>query len=236
MSDSVTARTGAELQPGHTVAVVVESVDDGWRAIDIRQSTPLVGPVEDIADNVLMVLGTRVAVEAPVSDIKKGDWIAVSGLWRGDVVIASKVESIDAATALAQVSGTFMGRDESRRVAIGTTVLEGIDPQHLEPGDFVRAAGIPSRDGLQVETLEKGIFDLPVGIVEVEGFYSAPQPSGLYTVLGSGLVAFTDRPEMISTEVRVVRCGSEGRLVGPFADRGEADPAQITGAKLGCEF
>lgn len=96
---------------------------------------------------------------------------------------------------------------------IGASVVSGPEPQHLLPGDLVRVVGQPTHDGIRAERLEAGLFAGAVGVVQVQGYYSEPQSSGLYKVLGSGLIAYSDQPEMIDPNTLVIRCGDGSGLI-----------------------
>lgn len=224
VADSVPLITAGELKPGHTVAVVVTQENGGWHAKHIRQVLPLVGPVSSVQDGTISVLGTDVAFERR-ADIQVGDWVAISGLWQGQSVRASHIEKLTSNGHQARLSGTYLGSDTQDRTVIGASVVSGLEPQHLSAGDLVRVVGQPTREGIEAERLEVGLFAGAVGIVQVQGYFSEPQPSGLYTVLGSGLIAYSDQPEMIDPNTRVIRCGDGGGLVnagstGVFAQLG----------------
>ncbi|MGB3315999.1 MAG: DUF5666 domain-containing protein [Albidovulum sp.] len=199
-----------DLVPGHTVAVVAVPDGEAWRARNIRQVLPLVGPVM-LEGGEVLIMGTKVVMPADAVPPAPGEWLAVSGLWRGDEVVATRVDALPDGERIAMVSGTYLGAVNGRTM-VGGTRIGGIEPRHLEPGDTVRVYGSPAGDGLSAVRLEKGLFDGEVGLVQVEGYYSPPQPDGLYSVLGSGLVAYTDQPGMIDPGERVLRCGAEGQL------------------------
>ncbi|MFA3920600.1 DUF5666 domain-containing protein [Ruegeria hyattellae] len=209
---SVPAMTAADLRPGHTVAIITERQDDGWHARHIRKVLPVVGKVTALGDGEIAVLGTRVDLGGQSTDLRVGDWVAVSGLWQEQRVRASRIERLAGTAHRARLSGTYLGPDPTGNTVIGGSLVSGIDPQHLQPGDLVRVYGQPTPDGIEALRLETGLFDETVGLIQVQGYYSRPQPDGLYTVLGSGLVSYTDRPEMISPDDRVIRCGQQGRL------------------------
>ena len=212
ISGSVEPIAAGDLEPGHTVAIVAERVDDGWHARHIRQVFPLVGQVTDFGDGELAVLGTRVTVGETLPDLLVGDWVAVSGLWQEQAVRASRIERLTGTEYQARISGTYLSSDQNGALVIGSSLISGISPQHLQSGDLVRVYGEPGPSGIEATRLETGLFDETVGIIQVQGYYSAPQPDGLYTVLGSGLVAYTNQPLMIDTEISVIQCGRRGRL------------------------
>ncbi len=202
----------SDLVPGHTVAVTARAGDENWYATDIRQILALIGPVESIDGSRLTILGTAVRAAGRIEGISVGDWVAVSGLWRNDEVVATLLQPVSGQVTLAQVHGTFLGRNADGLAVIGNTAISGIDPKHLQPGEVVRAFGTAEAAGLRAGRLEKGLFGPDVGVVQVQGYHSPPQPDGLYTVLGSGLVAYTDQPEMINSQQQIVQCGANGQL------------------------
>ena len=202
--------SAVDLRPGHVVAVVAEYVDEVWRAHSIRQVHALIGPVEALADDHLVVLSTRVELTAPIGALTVGDWVAVSGMWQGDLVLASRVDPTS--PGIAQISGSYFGAPDTQPARIGGTQLFDLDDVG-EPGAFLTAEGDPVPGGLTVRRRDPGLLDPKVDLVLVEGYFSQPRPDGLYTVLGSGLVAFTDQPEMIDTTVRTIICGRDGQLL-----------------------
>lgn len=216
VTGSVPGIAADELKPGLTVAVVVRLEGDIWRAEHIRQVLPLVGPVEAIGDGMLTVLGTQVDLGALPLNATIGDWVAVSGLWKSERVSASSIDLLPDWQGPAEVSGTYFRPATGQPDRIGRTEISGISPRHLSSGDFARITGSPVPGGIEAERLESGVFDARVGVVQVEGFYSEPKPDGLYTVLGSGLIAFTDRPGMIDLASRTIQCGIDGKL-GEFS-------------------
>lgn len=228
-------RLAGEIRPGHTVAVIATPEASDWRAQYIRQILPLVGPVSRIEGGELTILGTRIIAPGNVRGVAPGDWLAVSGLWREGEVIASRLEKLSIPPGEASVTGTYLGRDSRGRALIGSVAIAGIVPQHLQPGDVVRATGRPGADGsLQTTRIEVGIFASPVALIQAEGYVSPPRPDGLYTVLGSGLISYTDHPDEMSTRARTILCGKPGAMTG-------ARPSEFTTSqqalsrRLGCE-
>jgi Domain of unknown function (DUF5666) len=219
-----------DLIPGLTVAVVVTQGDEAWQALHVRQVLPLIGPVTAIESDHVIVLGTRVRIGQLGIKVRLGDWIAVSGLWRGDHVEASHIAQLPSAEQKAQISGTYLGTDAQGHPVVGNTIITGIVPQHLSVGDVVRVDGEAIAGGIQASQLEKGLFDNPVSIVQIEGYHSPPQPDGLYTVLGSGLVAYTQTPGMILQSERVIACGSNGLL----GSSNLSTPDSEISGRLGC--
>lgn len=234
VTGSVPAIEAGALKPGQTVAVVTRLEGDVWQAEYIRQVLPLVGPVEAVGDRTLTVLGTRVDLGSLTSEAAIGDWVAVSGFWKSEHVTASSIAILPQWQGPAEVSGTYFRPVSGEPDRVGQTRVFGINPQHLSSGDFVRVTGTPAPGGIEAERLETGLFDAAVGVIQVEGYFSEPKPDGLYTVLGSGLVAFTDQPGMIDAAVRTIQCGANGKL-GEFPAN-TLSPKEIEDirAKLDC--
>lgn len=211
VSDGIGAQLAATLRPGQTVAVIAEQDGRGWKARHIRMVYPVVGPATVDSNGQVAVMGTKVITDAKVQD---GDWVAVSGLWQESHVVASDIEILSDYDGPARITGTYLQSNAGHEFEIGGTTLSDLPLQHAVSGDALRIYGTPVANGLRATRVEKGLFHAQVGVVQVQGYYSAPQPDGLYTVLGSGLLAYTDQPGMISTLSPVIRCGRSGVLGG----------------------
>ena len=209
--DGVTAATADALAPGHTVAVVAQKEDGAWRAVSIRQVLPLVGPVTVDPGGQLHVLGTQIVLPSGEEPPMSGDWVAVSGLWQDRQVVASRLERL-ASGQTARIEGSILDQAPGSPLVVGDTRIAGIVPQHAEIGDVVRAFGAVSQGGLEATRLETGLFLETPSVVLVEGYLSPPGPAGVYTLLGSNLIAFTQNPTMIDTRIRQFGCGHSGEL------------------------
>ena len=211
IGDGLTATTAGALVPGHTVAVVAHKDDGNWRAASIRQVLPLVGPATIGPDGRLRVLGTQVVPPSGQTPPADGDWIAVSGLWKDRQVVASRLESLPS-SATARIEGSILEQTANEPLVVGETRIVGIVPQHVETGDVVRAFGTAGQDVFEANRLEAGLFVDSPSIVLAEGYLSPPGPTGLYTLLGSNLVAFTENPTMIDSAIRLFACGRSGEI------------------------
>ena len=204
--------SAAALKPGHVVAVAAKHDGQVWQAQTIRQVHAMIGPVEVVSDGYIQVLSTRVNLAAPIGEIAVGDWVAVSGMWQGEQLLASRIDHAE--PGLARISGTYFAAPDTQPPRIGGTRLFGLSDTGT-PGMFLSAAGDPVAGGLAVTERSEGLFGPAVDLMLVEGYFSQPRADGLYTVLGSGLVAFTDQPDMIDMTVRTLMCGKDGRLLSP---------------------
>lgn len=202
----------SELRPGDTVAAQVSLVDDVWLAKDIREIHPIIGPVSNIGDQSVTIMGTRVDLsDLEMPPVAVGDWVAVDGLWRGDDVVASQITMIDPQQH-AHLLGSFLGTDEDDNFRIGGTLVMGITPQHASSGDVMRIAGEPVAGSIIASTIKLGLFAEPFGHLLAQGYLSRPDQTGQYTLLGSGLSAFTEQPEMINNNALVTYCGHGAEL------------------------
>lgn len=219
VAKGVSVTTAGELLPGHTVAVVATAEGDDWRAADIRQVVPLVGPVQAKSDAGLQIMGTTVLADATLlQPIQPGDWIVVSGLWQSRQVIASRLDPVDPGTP-ARIEGTALDYEVGQPLRIGGTQITGLVPQHIQQGDVVRVTGAADAATLKAERLETGVFAATPQVVFSEGYFSVPTASGLYTLLGADVVSYTDNPGMIDPSARQLVCSNDGRLFPAPADQ-----------------
>ena len=219
------------LLPGHTIAVEVATDGSDWRAISGHQIFPVIGPVGEVDQDGFTVLGSRVVFDGnAVTSIPVGQWVAVSGLWRGDQIVASRVTLI-APQPQARLVGTYFEPQDGDALRVGGSLVQGIVPEHAEDGDVIQVSGDPLVAGLAAQELRLGIFDHNVGLVLAQGYMSLPRQSGLYSILGSGLAAFTSSPAMIDEAQVGVFCGVDGEISGPMPRvRALADAYE----RLGC--
>ena len=183
----------ADLRPGDVVVAEVMPQGGDWQATRLEEFLALVGPVA--ADGT--ILGARIDLGGE-SAVTESGWAAVSGLWKDDVLMASRIREVPPQeTAL--VRGTFM---DGRIGGVNVTL----------PADVPQGAALAVRlrpDGAPV-AYRQGLFSGPVERVIAEGYLSPPSPEGHYTVLGSGLMAQTDQPQMIDPARRGLFCATPG--------------------------
>ena len=222
----------ADLVPGDTVVVVAERLAQDWKAASIEQHFALVGPV-NISGGALSVLGTTVDMSLATEDSRSraevltdGDWVAVSGLWKGQTVVASRLV-LAPDQSVAVLSGSYMPSATPETFEIGTTRVSGLDLAHVELGQMVTVTGRPQEGGIAAQTVRIGLFSGPMDRIIAQGYMSQPTQDGLYTILGSGAVSFTDQPQMIDTETSGLYCIE----VDPTA----GGPVRMTQGTSGCE-
>lgn len=204
-------RPAEQLTVGETV--VLEAVHDGdrWHATQISHYIPLVGPVTAVAPDAVTVLGSRIVIgpdtllASGAGELAAGDWVAVYGLWRGTDVIGSRIVKIDPRDD-AIVVGTFRTQEADGSVLVGGTRVTGILPRHAGPDSVLTVHGTPDRGIINAQSIAVGLFSGPVGDILMEGYLSEPGPQGLYTIYGSGVVAFAGDQPMTVPQGRGLYC------------------------------
>lgn len=194
------------LAEGQVVEVLAAPGPAGPAARHVAVVWPLVGPVTAAEpDGGLRVMGVPVrpvdgAILPPggLAALSPGDRVAVSGLWRGGAVVASRLDRMPAGSDLAAgVLSVVAGRPGSaagapRTVGIGGTALAGPLPAALSTapsGGFWQVSGRWTGDGLAVASAEPGrplIESGPLRQVSVEG-YLTETADGAWAVDGLGV-------------------------------------------------
>ena len=216
-----------DLQPGDMVALQLGGDRQDMSVIAARQVIQLIGPISAVTDVSYTVLGTTITRPAS-SNAGIGEWIAVSGHWREDGIVASRVEVLSPQQTI-YMQGTYeptasgVGR-------IGNTLIRGVLPAADKPGTVIRVTGQASGDMLIADTVVVGQFAAPVRFVLSQGYLSVPDITGHYTVLGTGISSITTQPEMIDQHDFVTVCGVDGSLLLDDVDL-EAD-ASIANAMI----
>lgn len=196
----------ADLRPGDVVVAEVVPEGRDWRAMRLEEFLALVGPAA--ADGTI----AGVAVRSDAA-LKEGDWYAVSGLWKGRELMASRIRAVPR-QEMVLVRGTYMEGH------VGGVVADLPDTVPFGASIAVRIG--PAGD---VIAYRRGLFGGQMGKVIVEGYLSPPDADGMYTVLGSGLMAQTDQPSMIDPARRGVFCASPGQSgemaqIAPMGEEG----------------
>ncbi len=175
------ALRGGALRQGETVAA--EAVRDGGRLLATRVAVfhPVIGPLERRPDG-LAVLGTRLIAGPDLvlrdadgasrdpAGLRGGEMVAVSGIWRGEAVLASGLLLVGGPPR-AVLRG--QARREGLGLAIGGTRLDAsgaaADPLAER---FLTVQGRPVPGGVAVESLAEqplAVFSGAVTRLSVEG-------------------------------------------------------------------
>ncbi len=146
------------LAEGHVVEALVERAGGALEVRALAAVVALAGPLTaPPGGERLEVMGVAVGLEpgAPIpARLAAGERVAVSGLWRGEVLVASRVERLaedapDLVTALAGpgrigpvplAPGAATPEGAARVVAAGAWTAEGFRPAALSPAGGLLAA------------------------------------------------------------------------------------------------
>lgn len=200
-------RPAGDLLPGETVAVEAVLAGNEWAALHIRHYLPIIGPVSLAVDGSPTVLGSAIET-GPDTELvgfdggtfEAGQWVAVNGLWRGGTVVATRVDRIGHRPE-AVVVGTYRPDPDGGGFLVGGTRVLGLDIQHAEPGDLLTVRGIEVQGNLRASSIVRGLFVGRIETLLMEGYLSQPDPSGVYTIYGSGVSAsLGDRDMPISPD------------------------------------
>ncbi|MGI9491900.1 MAG: DUF5666 domain-containing protein [Geminicoccaceae bacterium] len=201
--------TGRELPLSVGSAVIVEarSEEDGWIAERVALFLPLVGPVSvvDPASGTLSVMGTSILLEddAAIVDrrghadgeiidlgaIAMGDRLAVSGIWKGGEIVASRIDRLDddgphAASGLLLLTSDGM--------LVGGTQLTSDCCSELDAPAYVQLFGRYLDDLFEVDRLETGVtllFSRKIERLIVEAFLARDPIGEGFHLSGFGIPA-----------------------------------------------
>ncbi|MEM9762279.1 MAG: DUF5666 domain-containing protein [Pseudomonadota bacterium] len=186
VTDAFGPRPQDALALGQSLTLEAATVDGALVARRVHITHPVIGLVEAIASDglALQVLGVTVRLEpGVVPPALIGQRVAVSGLWQGDVVVASRIDTLPDAGE-DSVSGTLMPGGVVQAVRLGATgqVLP-------EDGVFVTAIGRFERARLVPATLTSGRFTGAAGPLQqlsVEGYLEPVSKAPGFALSGLG--------------------------------------------------
>lgn len=185
LRDAYGALTRDRLALGQVLTVEATSEENGeLRAQALSVVHPLIGQIEAIERGKITILGTEVTVErgAPRKDAdgrnfrpKVGQRVAVSGLWRGPDVVASRLDLLPAELdAPSVIAGVVKAGPAPDRPTLGGLELVLSAGQAAPPlGTFVTAQGNRVGRSFEVSSLREGRFQGAAGPLErlsVEGY------------------------------------------------------------------
>lgn len=233
VADAVGLASTQDLQAGNVVALRVDTSASVIDAVSVQRIFAMIGPVQAMSDDHLTIMGTDITVsDIHTTATQPGDWVAVSGFWQETDLIATRIDSI-APQEFARMTGTYFTPADGEGPSFGTSQLFGLSTDDLDQGSVLNVLGHPSREGIQVVAHSVGLFDEDVGYVLAQGYLSRPKADGFYTLIGSGLIAFSDDQDMPASTRLVLSCGIEGILFKPdLMDVSNTDGANLM--RLGC--
>lgn len=180
------------MAPGDVIAGELERREGGLNAGRMIRVVPLVGPIERVDADAggLVVLGTSVRLAPdvmPLPPVARGEWVAVSGLWREGAVVASRVERV---TRPRQASASGLLRRRAGGWQIGGTAIDLSCCDRLARPGFAVVAGQVRNGRLIADRLTVGaetLFPRPIERLIVEGFLARNRDDPGYHLSGSGI-------------------------------------------------
>lgn len=193
-------RQVADLAAGQALNVEAYNDADGMLvARSIGVTYPLIGPIEEVTDGGFRVLGVEVEVEPGAPIVSRdgaefvptpGQQVAVSGIWRADDVVATRVDLADTTTMPLVIAGEVKPGRTPDTVRLGPVELAlpvGGSPPRV--GTFVTAIGQRQGDVFSVDRLEPGRFQgsvAPLTRLSVEGYLEPITSAPGYAIAGLG--------------------------------------------------
>ena len=202
----------ALLTPGHQVSAIVTNQNGGWQAQSIERVTAIVAPVTDIdhyarsinvggIDVSLANIGTNSGLPDPIAELAIGEWLAVSGIWDGDLVDATHLQTI-APRAHAMVTGSAIAVEagDGAHWRIGSMLIDGLGAAAVRSDDRIAVRGMLSRANGTWRLLADRFAVHDIGshfdAILVDGYVSRPDQLGHYTVFGTGVRALATSNDM----------------------------------------
>ncbi|MEL6962597.1 MAG: DUF5666 domain-containing protein [Pseudomonadota bacterium] len=195
------------LSVGSTVIVEARAIEDGWTADQVKLFLPLIGPVSAIKpeSGTLSVMGTAISLddEAVIVDrrnyadgkvidlgaIALGDRLAVSGIWRGGDVVASRVDRLDDEGRHA-LRGLLLETDDGAMVG-GTRITRDCCG-NLDTPAYVELSGRFGDDRFEIDDLKSGttlLFSQAIKRLIVEAFIARDPDGEGFHLSGFGIPA-----------------------------------------------
>ncbi|MEM9146346.1 MAG: hypothetical protein AAGC57_09120 [Pseudomonadota bacterium] len=185
ISDAFGALSATAVRPGHSVTIEAAVSAAGARARRVQLTYPLVGPLRRGTD--LRIMGVKVIPEPGVSVPAKAARVAVSGLWRGDAVMASHLEP--ASPDHPDLVAGDVSRTTEGSLRIGGLPVLAPSPEIPQEGSFAMAIGRAGQDRLVADRLEPGRFFGAAGPLVrllVEGYLQPSDEAPGFAISGLG--------------------------------------------------
>lgn len=200
----------ADIAIGQALSIEAATVNGALIARRILIADPLIGRVEALRPGGLSVLGVDVAFDQSLR-LTVGERVAVSGLWRGDQVVASRI-----APALPGPDAILGAVGATGRIGpVPLIPAPGVPAP--EAGVFAIARGTGRADGFAAEAIAAGRFTGaagPLTDLSVEGYLDPADKAPFFTLSGLGH-SFDAAAELSAfAETRAVY---EGPYTGDFA-------------------
>lgn len=219
-SSTLGAFDPADAAIGQTLTIEAATVGDGLVARRVHVTYPLVGRVEVRPGNGgrLRVAGVDVIAEPDgMTAVRAGERVLVSGVWRGDAVVAGRIDPAPG-VAVSAIAGAVRRDPHTGGLVLGGRPLHfarGIETP--EDGSFITVRGRALADRFVAEELVPGRFTGAAGPLvrlSVDGYLEPIARPPRYAIAGLGH-SFDAAAEL--APFRNVRALFRGAYVGTFA-------------------
>lgn len=216
------------LTVGAAVIVEAEAERGTWLAERVSIFLPVVGPISTIDQEgrTIEVMGTSVIIDdgtiiadrrgdsdgstIGVDDLAPADRLAVSGLWKGGEVIASRIDRLDDGGPHS-LRGLLL--DLGDGPVVGSTALETSCCDRVQSPSYVNLFGTYRDRRFQVELIEAGapfLFSDRVKRLVVEAFLARDPDGEGFHLSGFGIPADQASPVTAEEGVRSLFVGGYG--------------------------
>ncbi|MEM7177133.1 MAG: DUF5666 domain-containing protein [Pseudomonadota bacterium] len=206
------------LAIGQNLTIEAETSEGQLVARRVHITHPVIGTVEQISADgrSAQIAGVPVDLESSAfGRLSVGERVAISGVWRGERIVASRVDSLKDPGSDA-LAGVFRTTPELGMTIGGRPVSIAKDTEPAD-GSFVTAIGRADQDGFIVEDLTVGRFTGAAGALSdlsVEGYLETADTAPFYAVSGLG---HSFDPKAKLRPFLADRNLFTGRYVGTFA-------------------
>lgn len=224
----------AEVRIGDATTIEASVVDGVLAARRVHVAHPVIGRVDHVSAGGRRggVAGVAVDLEpGALGSLALGARVAVSGLWRGDTVVATKVTPAPSGAARDVLAGEVRidARGEAR---VGGVALRTVG-RTPEAGVFVTAVGQSRHGAFRADTVRVGRFfgaAGPLSALSVEGWLEPQAKAPFFAVSGLGHSFDPDAKLTAFDSARAIFAGGyDGRFV---AETGLALPEDFDRRRL----
>ena len=188
-TDGFGAFSGGNLRQGHSLTVEAQPSGGRLAARRVHVTYPLVGKISAISSDGrrIRVNGVDVLLERRLRGLRRGDRVAVSGIWRGTTVVASRVDP--SRSPLDLVSGDVTRQRAS--AVVGGVTLRGASTARLLRRTFAEVVGTydAETNRFQARSTQadriKGAAG-PLARLVVEGYLQTDNRAPGYRISGLG--------------------------------------------------
>lgn len=200
--------TGQSILVGDVLAVRGVLVGGRLHAERVLAIHLIVGPVSGLAERTATVMGTDVHIPPEVT-VNIGGWYAVSGLWRGDTVITSRMRGVEPGSF-----GQIIGVLDEDGPKIGSSIISGGQiPKDGYGDDIWILNGTPQEKGLSVRLNSKGVFGGPVDLALWQGYATPPVASQTYMIHGTSIAGTASDAQIPGAGALITRCVGQSSVL-----------------------